>query len=146
MARSFHRGSGERESGFIARTNAAKRFIQTVGIFALCVTVAVVSTVTDMPGLVALMAGVSVLSGPLAFLWFIERGDRLTIPARVPRVLRSVVGTGVVLILAIALAIVVSLTYGAWAGMAATLLAFGAEFAAAVSIRYRELLNVPGAA
>lgn len=134
-------GEGEREALFIARANAAKRFIQTVGMFALCIATAIVATAMNMAGLVALMAGASTISGTLSFLWLIERGGQHADPERVPRVLRSIIGTGILLIFTVAGAVTSSLTLGAMAGMSASLLVYGAEFAVAVSMRYRGLLR-----
>jgi hypothetical protein len=141
MANGSPHAGGDREAAFIARGNAIKRFIQTVAMFLLAIVVTVVAALMDMAGLVAMMAGLSIIPGPLSFLWLVERRNLFSSPEKVPRMLRSVIVTGAFMMFAVAVAIASSLVYGAVAGLVACLLVYGSEFAVAVASRYRGLLK-----
>jgi hypothetical protein len=138
------RKDSEREALFISRANAARYFIQTVCIFALCVAVTIVAAVMNMPNLVAVMAPVSTISGTLGFLWIVDRVKPTAVTlAQIPRVLRSVPFMVAAVVLAVLAAIALSLRFGAGAGLAAHLLVYGAEFALAVAIKARRVLREP---
>lgn len=138
------RKDSEREALFISRANAARYFIQTIVIFALCVAVAIVAAVMDMPNLVAIMAPVSTISGTLGFLWIVDRVKPAAATlAQIPRALRSVSLMVAAVVLAVLAAIALSLQFGAGAGLAAHLLVYGAEFALAVAIKSRRVLREP---
>lgn len=134
--------SAEREALFISRANAAKYFIQTVGMFVLCVAMTIVAAVIDLPNLVALLAAVSTISATLGFLWIVDRVKPAAVTlARIPRVLRSVPFMVAAVVLAVLAAIALSLQFGAGAGLAAHLLVYGAEFALAVAIKAGRVLR-----
>ncbi|WP_419707005.1 hypothetical protein [Promicromonospora sp. NFX87] len=138
------RKDAEREALFISRANAATYFIQTVGIFALCVVVTVVAAVMDMANLVAIMAPVSIISATLGFLWIVDRVKPTAVAlTRIPRVLRSVFLMAAAVVLAVLAAVALSLRFGAGAGLAAHLLVYSAEFALAVAIKARRALREP---
>ena len=127
------------DSGFIARANAAKRFIQTVGMFLLCVVAAFVAAMLDMAGLVAVLAALSAVPGIPAFLWLIERSAWHADRDRIPRALQNWVVVVALLVLTLAVAVVVALALGARLGILIHPIVYGAEYALAVSIRHRRL-------
>ncbi|MGI5187695.1 hypothetical protein ACQEVI_06070 [Promicromonospora sp. CA-289599] len=136
------RKDAEREALFISRANAANRFIQTVGMFALCVVMTIVAAVMDLPNLVALLVTVSTLPATLGFLWIVDRVKPAAASlARIPRALRSVPLMVAAVVVAVLAAIALSLQFGAGAGLVAHLLVYGAEFALAVAIRARRVLR-----
>ena len=138
------RKGAEREALFISRANAATYFIQTVGMFALCVVMTIVAAVMDLPNLVALLVTVSTISATLGFLWIVDRVKPTAVTlARIPRALRSVPLMVAAVALAVLAAIALSLQFGAWAGLAAHLLVYSAEFALAVAIKAGRVLRGP---
>ncbi|MEU4363642.1 hypothetical protein [Promicromonospora sp. NPDC023987] len=138
------RKDSEREALFISRANAARHFIQTVGIFALCVAVTIVAAVMDMPNLVAIMAPASTISGTLGFLWIVDRVKPTAVTlVRIPRALRSVPFMVAAVVLAVLAAVALSLQFGAVAGLAAHLLVYGTEFALAVAIKAGRVRREP---
>lgn len=141
MANNTSRPISDREEAFIARANEIKRFIQTVGMFAICIASALTAAVMNLPGPMAMLTGASAIVGPLSFLWFIERLNLYPSPERTPRALRNFTAVIVFMIAIVAGAVSVTLVYGARVGLAACLLAYGAEFAVAVASRYRGLLK-----
>lgn len=129
----------ERNANFIARANDVKRFIQTVAMFALCVTGAVVAGVMGMAGLVAVLAVLSAVPGIAGFLWVIERKNWHSDPTQVPEFLQRLAVTSIALLFALFVAVSVSSMVGARAGVIAHLLVYGAEYAIAVTIRFGRL-------
>lgn len=132
--------SEERNAKFIRRADSAKNFFQTVAMFTLCVAGSVTGAVMDLPRLLVMFACLSTLSGTLGALWVIERFDLLSAASTgVPSVLRSIPFMVIALVLATLVVVVLSLNFGALAGLAAHPLLYAAEFYFAVALRSRRV-------